>query len=529
MKAMISVLCILFAHYIVYSQPESQVALMNMDGSRALLNGQATPSHLILGWYFLGDEDAMKRIAQSSPGTQGVAEVYRAFAESNWDGIIALSSKNIQSPIDWLAWAIAVNKSSEKNKAELLQAQLNGDHMKTPALKLELGKALSSERRYDEAVLIFEELNKSDKPYIRIASLQHMGRLLLGQRKYDKAEIPISQALGASKDIHYQHGVAYSLYLKSALEARRENFPEVKKLSLEGAQIARAINSYSIEYEHNKLISWANFMNGESLHASLEHQMRQVEVVEWLADKDKMAQVYNNLGYDLTVSGLTSLDSAIKLMTLANYHYADVEQNNGRWYTLMNLTWQHRLKGDFSASLAYGKQALAHAQQIADRHAIVETALQTGETLLAMGLLQEAEKYFTIGKEARGDTDDRDSHVFDIYYAHLLWEKGLHEQAISVLEKAVDYLGKSEVFYEMHGRALLALYMQELGYAEKAREQIQMMKHPRSDYIAFESRMLMATVEAALLRGEGKKNMAEALTANYYLRALKIGMKTGGN
>ena len=128
--------------------------------------------------------------------------------------------------------------------------------------------------------------------------------------------------------------------------------------------------------------------------------------------------------------------------------------------------------------------------------------------------------------EQRGNENDRDAAVFDVYYANYQWAIGQREKAMSRLEKALQFLEGSEVFYEMHGRALLADFYQKIGNSEKAMAQIEYFNNPRSAYIAFETRCLMSCVKAKLLVGQGENGKAKAILRAYRDQAESIGARS---
>ena len=46
-----------------------------------------------------------------------------------------------------------------------------------------------------------------------------------------------------------------------------------------------------------------------------------------MKDNEAKAQVYNNYGYDATVSGIVPLDEAIEYVLFANAYYAETEKS----------------------------------------------------------------------------------------------------------------------------------------------------------------------------------------------------------
>jgi len=140
-----------------------------------------------------------------------------------------------------------------------------------------------------------------------------------------------------------------------------------------------------------------------------------------------------------------------------------------------------------------------------------------------MEQLSDAKTYYKTGLEWRGEKEDRDSYVFDVYYSKFLWETGNRKEAIGRLEKAVEFLQTSEVFYEMHGRALLASYYWENQNILLIENQLKIIEEPRNSYISLETKCLAAQVKAKMLAKSSKKSMAVALMESWLGQVKEIG------
>ncbi len=278
-----------------------------------------------------------------------------------------------------------------------------------------------------------------------------------------------------------------------------------------GARLARELDDYELEYKLNNTLSWSYFELGRGFSETKDHQQRQLEVVEQMNDEGAKALVYNNYGYDATVAGQVHLSEALDYVEKANTYYARNENNNGRWYTLMNLTWQHRLLGNLQKSVEYGRLSAAQAEADDDRHAIVESIANLGETLLMQEAIEEATPLYQKALDVASQENDRDKYVYDVYYARYLWESGQKDKAIETLEMAISFLVTSEIFYEMLGRALLAEFSFQQGDIEKAKSQIEVFNNPRASYISQEARVMAIIVESKILELEGASEQASKL------------------
>ncbi len=306
---------------------------------------------------------------------------------------------------------------------------------------------------------------------------------------------------------------AETLYLMARASALSKDFESAVKYGEKGSQLCLLKENYPLEYKINHTLSWAYFTLGKDFSENLEHQKRQLYVVNQMDDEKAKALVYNNYGYDTTVSGTISLDSTIAYMKFANDYYAKAENNKGRWYTLMNLTWQYRLKNDLQKSEHYGRLSAQQARADNDRHAIIEANTNLGETLLYQNKLQEAAPYYEEGLKWSNQKEDRDTFVFDVYYSKYLWKKGEKKKAISAVKKAIKFLETSEVFYEMLGRAFLADYSYQSNNFTEVKKQLEVFNNPRSNYISLEAKTLAKITEVKLLSKESTIETKEVLKA----------------
>lgn len=540
MKRLLFIFGIALAQTFALAQSESgkiENLLLRLNGSGALFELEQSNSTrydlYAQAWQLMGDEEqalffAGKNKAKAKSGKdQKRAAALWAVIGGEWEAAKnEYESLREKTVLDFYHYLTAINQGGGAPESrlstieQLLERQKPGEY---PAIQLCLVDALANARQFERAGELLNPLQNSLFPYIKNTAYEKLARLHLLKRELEQAFDRAEQALGKNREIHHENGMVYCYYLMGVAKARQGAFEEAKKWSRQGAALARKIGNRQLEYHLNNTLSWAYFSNQESFDHILEHETRQFHLVNEMGDEMKKAGVYNNLAYDHTVAGRIPLDSAISLQKYANDVYARQEGNNGRWYTLMNLVWQHRLKGEYEQSAAYAKMSVDQALAIEDRHAVIEAAFQYGETLLAQGKIDEAGQYYDLGLQWRTEEEDRDAYVFDVYYANYLWATGEEKQAIERLEDAVQFLTTSEVFYEMHGRALLAKYYLEWGRLEKAREQLGMIESPRSDYIAFESRWIAAQVRAALLEKEGNTEAAEALRRNYGVWVRKLG------
>lgn len=383
------------------------------------------------------------------------------------------------------------------------KAQTNIDRAKTLLEKDSVAAAISLLTPVDKFELVwrFDALTLLGKCYakdnnIKAATETYLTLLELSQKYFAK---------GYEMD---------ALFRLARLNAMQGHFQEAINFGERGSQKAELANEKSLEFSINNILSWAYFEQNIDFNKVLIHEKRQYNLVNQIGNETQKALVYNNLGYDLTVAGTEPLDSAISLMKYANQVYAKEENNNGRWYTLMNLTWQHRLKGEFEAAIEYGVSSLTQAQRDGDRHAIIEASFQLGESLIAAGRKTDVATYYSIGLEQSQDKEDRDKFVFDVYYSRYLWETNNSQEAITRLTSAIEFLQNSEVFYEMHGRALLASYYAKLDRFNEAEEQLNVLSNPRHNYIALETKFIAAKTQAEIWQKQGKAEQADLLMNN---------------
>ena len=388
--------------------------------------------------------------------------------------------------------------------------------------RLDSADAFITQNKLEEAMRILSPLTSSDKPGVAAKANRLAGAAQIKKKNYTEAEQLLNQSLQIARTVYNRYEEAFSLYYLGRADALQGNFDKVPAIAETAAVLARRTGDEDLEYKINNLLSWAYFMTNTDFDKMLGHEKRQLELVNKNGSELEKAHVYNNLGYDLTVAGTVPLDSAISLMEYANNQYAKAENTQGRWYTLMNLTWQHRLKNDLATAKAYGEKSYNQAIKDNDRHAIIEASFHLGETLIELGNLKDARKYYQTGLKWRGDKTDRDAFVFDVYHARYLWLTGKRSEAISMLEKAVNFLKTSEVFYEMHGRALLASFYLESGNLSGAAEQIKVIEYPRHNYIALETKCLAALTKAKLLQRNGKEAYAQALLDSWLKQAKEI-------
>lgn len=333
------------------------------------------------------------------------------------------------------------------------------------------------------------------------------------------------QALALDKESHDSLGMAKSLYTLSRAQAFSGNFDEVIKIGESGSRLCRKLGDHQLELRTNNMLSWAYFETGKDFAENLKHQQRQVFLASLIDDDIRTkALVFSNYAYDSTVGGSLPLDDVIAYQKYANDFYAKDEGTQGRWNTLMNLTWQFRLKGDLGKSEEYGWKALNRAKKDENRHAIVEANTNLGETLLALGKTHLAADVYQTALEESLKEVDRDKYVFDVYYAQYLWETGQKDKATTLLENAIDFLTSSEVFYEMIGRASLASFYFETDEYEKALKQIAIIENPRSNYISFETKFKSAWTKYRILNERGSSDAIVHLQP-YIDQAIHIGAK----
>ncbi|MEP2771639.1 MAG: tetratricopeptide repeat protein [Fulvivirga sp.] len=385
--------------------------------------------------------------------------------------------------------------------------------------KLEKAKLLLDVDSAQSALAVLEPTSQFDIGQ-QPEALSLIGKAYLKSKNDSSAMLAFQKCLEISKSINDIEYEIESLYWLTRLSAITGKFERAVTFGEDGSLLARLHQNNVMEFRINNFLSWAYFMTNKDFDKVLIHEQRQLELVSKVGNDMQKAQVYNNLGYDLTIAGIVHLDSTISLMTWANDQYGKTENNKGRWYTLMNLTWQHRLKGDHQQAIEFGKLSLKQAQKEEDRHAIIEASFQLGESLMALGQLEEAKKFYDIGYKQSIIQEDRDKYVFDVYYANYLFKLGELDKAIVLLEETVEFLTTSEVFYEMHGRALLSLLYVKAGKPTLAQAQLDIIESPRHNYIAMETKCI-AAIAAARLAGYSDKT--KALLANWKKRAQEIG------
>lgn len=319
------------------------------------------------------------------------------------------------------------------------------------------------------------------------------------------------EAIKAYTKISDTIGIIESNYLIARASALSGDFDNAVHYGEAGSELCSIIDSFQLEYKLNNTLSWAYFELGKGFDENLKHQERQLYVVEQLNDDDAKAGVYNNYGYDATVSGTIPLTKAIEYTNFANNHYAKTEKNKGRWYTLMNLSWQHRLINDLPKSEEYGRLSVKQAENDNDRHAIIEASTNLGETLMLQNKMEEAKPLYERALELSTQKEDRDKYVFDVYYSRYLWNISHRETAIAKLKTAISFLEESEIFYEMLARATLAEYSYYIKDIGEATKQIAVFKNPRANYFSQESKVLVKTVEAQIISAKDKEKAIEVL------------------
>ncbi len=531
---------------IAMAQSNSEVlkALLESDGPQALLllddQSEAQLESETLGyisdaWHLIGDEAKERHYAglalkNAADDQKALFRAHLLFAEGKWSlaastyNELAPDGKNLQSirkEIEAIVLSNLDGAQSLKRVENLLNQIGNPDQ---PVFKVLRSQALRKANQLEQAMDVLESITvAATNPYLLIEKTFEMGEVHLARQDRDQAFDFFSQAQDLSAEINHNKVRAASLYLMSRIRAIQGKFDEALKLAERGSSLARMLGNRWFEYKNNNIISWSYFSLGTQFSTILKHEHRQAELVSFLNDETAKADAYNNLGYDGTIAGITHLDSLTKMMHIANDTYARQAANEGRWYTLMNLNWLYRLKAEYALSEEQAKKSLAQARAEMDRHAIIEAAFQYGETLLALERVAEAGPYYDEGLKQRGSEEDRDAYVFDVYYANYLWVAGKGTEAIQRLESAIKFLSTSEVFFEMHGRALLASFYFETGEIAKAKEQVRVFETPRSDYIAFETRCIVAKTQSRILSSEGQNEKAISLLQNYKVQAKRIG------
>ena len=186
-------------------------------------------------------------------------------------------------------------------------------------------------------------------------------------KKYSLAIDAAKKALEASRKISDTTEIVKSNYLIARASALSSDFNNAIIYGENASYLCKIFENYPLEYKINNTLSWAYFTQGRGFDENLQHNNRQLFVVDQMDGDNAKAIVYNNYGYDATVSGKVLLKEAIEYMKFANDYYAKIEKNNGKWNTLMNLTWQYRLINNLSKSEEYGRMAVKQAQIDNDR------------------------------------------------------------------------------------------------------------------------------------------------------------------
>ena len=367
-------------------------------------------------------------------------------------------------------------------------------------------------------ILTLISCNNESSQRKKVVDLSDSAYKAFENNKYQFAINSAKKALEIYTEISDTTGIVESNYLISRASALLGDFDNAVLYGENGSHLCKIIENYPLEYKINNTLSWAYFTQGRSFDENLEHNKRQLFVVEQIQDDNAKAMVYNNYGYDATVSGKVPLNEAIGYMKFANSHYSKTEKNNGRWNTLMNLTWQHKLINNLSKSEEYGRLAVEQAEADNDRHAIIEANSNLGETLLAQNKIEEARPLYERGLEISKQKGDRDKYVFDVYYSRYLWKTGKKDEAISLLKNAVSFLESSEIFYEMQARAFLADYYFSIGNIDGAEKQVNKFKNPRARYFSQEAKVIASSVEAQIVSAKDKERALGIL--NYQLQEI---------
>jgi tetratricopeptide (TPR) repeat protein len=326
-------------------------------------------------------------------------------------------------------------------------------------------------------------------------------------KDFSRAIDQAKEALTIYKTNSHTLGIIQTNYLIARASALSGDLVSALKYGKKAGKMIRTKENYSLEYKINNLLNYAYSTLGIDFKENLATQNRQVFVVAQLNDDEAKAMVYNNYAYDATVSGTLPIDSLINYSKFANNYYAKTENNKGRWYTLMNLTWQYRLKNDLEKSEKYGYLSVAQAESDNDRHAIIETNTNLGETLLEQDKIEAARPLYERGLEISKQEVDRDKYVFDVYYSKFLWVTGSKEEAIGLLKKAIYFLKTDEIFYEMLARAYLADFSFQMKNFDESTKQVTFFKNPRAEFYSLETKIMANMVEAQLL---GRKNTEAA-------------------
>lgn len=305
---------------------------------------------------------------------------------------------------------------------------------------------------------------------------------------FEDAKVLIGQVVELEREIEDTERLISALYLATRSSALSGNFREAIKYGSEGISLSRSEADMLNEYRIGNFLSWSYFETQEDLEKVLAHEKRQIYLADQLDNDEYKAREYNNHGYDGTVAGTIPLDTLLTYQHFANDYYAKANGNQGLWYTLMNLTWIYRLKGDLNNSEKYGKLSVAQAKTDNDWHAISEANTNLAETYLELGKVDFAASLYAEALNWVGEKEERDIHVFNVYYGKYLWEEKNDAQAISLLQEAIEFLETGEVFYEMLGRLHLATIYTQISRIEEAKDELNQIQEPRHDYISFEVR-----------------------------------------
>lgn len=329
--------------------------------------------------------------------------------------------------------------------------------------------------------------------------------------EYSKAISIGREAISLSQRINDTTSIIESNYIVARSHALSGAFDSAVSYAEDGSQLCQLVKEFDWEYKLNNILSWSYFSLGKSFDETRDHQQRQLFVVEQLDDDLAKALVYNNYGYDGTVSGVIPLDEAISYTKIANDIYAKAEGTRGRWYTLMNLTWQHRLINDLEKSKYYGELAVVQAEKDSDRHAIIEANTNLGQTLMVLSEVGEVSNLFERGLEQAGVIEDRDKFVFDVYYSKYLWEMGRTNEALTRIKGAIAVLKNGEIFYEMLARSYLIGFAFEQGDVDEVNRQLEVFDNPRASYYSQESKVLVGIIAAKVLATTDKDKAANKL------------------
>jgi tetratricopeptide (TPR) repeat protein len=253
--------------------------------------------------------------------------------------------------------------------------------------------------------------------------------------------------------------------------------------------LAMAISEQNLklEYEALNVLLAVRYTQNNYSPELLDYEYRQAAIAEQLGEAILLAAALNNLGYDLLTTGQAPLGEIIPRLERANQIYADLEQHQGRWYTLMNLTWAYRQAGRLQQSRQAGERAVARAIAIADRHALIETKLNLAETLSLMGDAEQADQLVAEARAAAGNQQDRDRHVFEIYAAQHQLDAGDSALQSNILQRAIDALDSVEIFYAMLGRAVLADLYLKTGNEREAAELARAVIAARDNFVPREA------------------------------------------